>query len=49
MDRTRIVEVGGKKHLVELLYPVDLELSEWSGLFKEEKDSKLVIAGNEHI
>ncbi len=47
MDRTWTLEAGGKKHLVELLYPVDPELNEWSGLLKEGKDGKLVIDGNE--
>jgi len=47
MDRTWTVEAGGKKHLVELLYPADPEVNEWTGASSEGKSGKLVIDGNE--
>ncbi len=47
MDRTWTVEIGDKKHLVELDYPVEGEFSEMTGAVQEGKKGKLVIDGNE--
>ena len=46
MDRTWTVEIEGKKHLVEISYPVAMSVSE-SAVTTPPQDGKLVVDGNE--
>lgn len=47
MDRIWTVEIEGKKHLIEIYYPVAIEVNEGTGELTQEKDGKLVVDGNQ--
>jgi len=48
MDRTWTVEVEGKKHLIELDYPVVMSVDDDSGeVTTQPQDGKLVVDGNQ--
>ena len=46
MDKTWTVEIEGKKHLIEIDYPVAPSGNE-SGITTQPKDGKLVVDGNQ--
>jgi hypothetical protein len=49
MDRTLTVDIEGKIYLIGLDYAVALQISESTGIARQQKDGKLVVDGNEII
>lgn len=47
MDKTWTIQIEGKKHLIELDYPVNTSVNDDSGEVTQAKDGKLVVDGNQ--